>query len=488
MEQIQPYLTTIISALVSIYIQVDDDGLRIALSLIVTNMIILLIKNIDGSRITSLIARFQYNNITIHSNTFKYRNVIKYLRNEYGKYIKSICIENTDDSDIKKINNFSTKNIKINYNNNTMFISIYDNKICVSSKASVIIIEAFINHISNDNSEKIITIYHAAKKISKSDDNNHNSNKNTSVYWDRSDSITNKTLENTILDEKNHKELFGDIESFMNKERYYYKVGQPFKRGYLIHGIPGCGKTSIIKAIAANYRLPVFVIDLSITKNNNELTKLINSINSYVGNNKHMVIYEDIDRTTFFAEKYRTELTMNCLLNILDGVDEAYGRITVMTANNISNIVSNDALIRPGRIDKIVELSFCTDVQLSQIMKLYYDKEFNIVNSIKITPAKVIQYIQQHDDPQKVIDFLQNKDNNIEDNSIKNPKVNIRARNKIPTINKITIKRRQLKKMESKIKHIDFNSLSKLEKLDHIINKAKHEKIKFEIDKLNLKK
>jgi SpoVK/Ycf46/Vps4 family AAA+-type ATPase len=160
---------------------------------------------------------------------------------------------------------------------------------------------------------------------------------------------------------------------------------------------------------------------MSIIKENDELARLNNTIYDYIGmSERHLVLMEDIDRCKLFDYNKYSELTMDAILNMLDGVNGTHGRITIMTANNISQIKVIQGLLRPGRIDRIIELSYCSNIQIKKILALNFNRDDNFeLNDVNITPAslnKLIQILQNFD---MVIDYL-NKHPNINEDDLEN--------------------------------------------------------------------
>ena len=122
------------------------------------------------------------------------------------------------------------------------------------------------------------------------------------------------------------------------------------------------------------------------------LQKLFNGIHNSKG--FHIICFEDIDRCNQIRE--RDSDFIRFFINELDGVIETTKRITFFTVNDIYFLEKIPALMRVGRIDKKVELTYCTDEQIVRLFNHYsYSeeklelKEFNI----KITPAEMVDVI-----------------------------------------------------------------------------------------------
>jgi SpoVK/Ycf46/Vps4 family AAA+-type ATPase len=336
------------------------------------------------------------------------------------------------------------KELKIDYCDHKLYIIIKElskntdtiNSIYITSPtANIQILREFIKTIC-DNINKL-EIHKL--EIYRTDAVQHDGkNKNKECRWDEISVHTNRNLSNTIMSDEINKELIDDVKEFLNNEKWYTLKGIPYKKGYLLHGPPGTGKTSIIKAIANEYKLQIFCVDLTIVDDNNKLTKLISDINYYTNGKKHILVFEDIDRTDFIKQmgsKYygnKINITTDCFLNILDGIIESYGRLLFITANDISDIKTSAALIRPGRIDKTIELGFCDKTQLINMMKHFYCDLFTEEHLTKLkniaptelTSAHLIKLMQIYStDPTKLIENLNKLIDNDKVNSSDKPTI-----------------------------------------------------------------
>jgi chaperone BCS1 len=137
-------------------------------------------------------------------------------------------------------------------------------------------------------------------------------------------------------------------------------------RGYLLYGPPGTGKTSIAWALAHHFALDLWYMPLADIEKDQELIRLVSNVKP-----RSMLLLEDID--VFHAAKVREDdngVSMSGLLNSLDGVATPHGLITVMTTNDRSML--DDALVRPGRIDRTEEIGLLDDDQGMRLLQLFY--------------------------------------------------------------------------------------------------------------------
>ena len=109
---------------------------------------------------------------------------------------------------------------------------------------------------------------------------------------------TTKTFDNIFLDHK--QEIIDQLDHFTHNKQHYDKHGIPHKLIMLMHGPPGCGKTSVIKAMAKYTNRHLFIIDFSTIKTKHELRSIFT--NNYVTykyltipHSKLIFVFEDID-------------------------------------------------------------------------------------------------------------------------------------------------------------------------------------------------
>jgi len=143
-----------------------------------------------------------------------------------------------------------------------------------------------------------------------------------------------------------------DFESFFEREEWFRRNRLPFRRGYLLYGPPGNGKTSVIRAMLSTRTLHGCTINLFTSETDDgDLANLF----SYAADNApSLIVLEDLDRAFPRTGGVRTNVSLQALLNCLDGVTTHYGVIVVATANE-PTVLDPAILRRPGRFDRVVE-------------------------------------------------------------------------------------------------------------------------------------
>ncbi|KAJ6449504.1 P-loop containing nucleoside triphosphate hydrolase protein [Mycena vitilis] len=154
--------------------------------------------------------------------------------------------------------------------------------------------------------------------------------------------------------------LLSDTTEFLASEGWYASAGVPYRRGYLLHGAPGTGKSTTVHALATELGLEVFCLSLAGEgQDDYTLSRLVNCSPP-----RSILLIEDID-CAFPSRKGdadvethppRPKVTLGGLLNVLDSVAGQEGRLVFATTNHVERL--DPALIRPGRIDVKLQQMF----------------------------------------------------------------------------------------------------------------------------------
>ena len=226
------------------------------------------------------------------------------------------------------------------------------------------------------------------------------------------------------------------LDFFINNKEWYYDKGIPYSIGIGMHGPPGTGKTSLIKAIANYTNRNIIVISLKLIKTKKELDSIFfeerysrDNKKGSMSFDKKIIVFEDIDCVgdivldrekkkkknitglgtkldmedlsptskinvgdlieTIAATEKETEkkyelpkmllddepITLDDILNLWDGIRETPGRIMIISSNHYHDL--DPALIRPGRIDITLELSYASHETIKEIYTHLFDETIN---------------------------------------------------------------------------------------------------------------
>ena len=287
--------------------------------------------------------------------------------------------------------------------------------------------------------------------------------------WDENLFSSTRKFNNLFFKDKGN--IIKKLDFFMNNKEWYYEKGIPYSIGIGMHGPPGTGKTSLIKAIANYTNRHVIVISLKLIKTKKELDSIFfeerysrDNKKGSISFDKKIVVFEDIDcvgdivldreknknknitglgkkldfrelsttskinmgdllETIAATEKKKDKkfvlpkmpnddepITLDDILNLWDGIRETPGRIMIISSNHYHEL--DPALIRPGRIDITLELSYASHETIKEIYIHLFDEriENDMLDGIKedfYTPAEIINiYMNEEQDKSRFIERL----------------------------------------------------------------------------------
>lgn len=287
--------------------------------------------------------------------------------------------------------------------------------------------------------------------------------------WDEVHFSSTRSFSNIFF--KGKEDIVKKLDFFLNNKEWYYDKGIPYSLGIGMHGPPGTGKTSLIKAIGNYSNRHIVVISLKIIKTKKQLDSIFfeeryNTDNKKgsIGFDKKIVVFEDIDcigdivmdrekkkkktmtglgkklnfdelstsskinvgdlLETIVATEKATEkmceypkvpvdeepITLDDILNLWDGIRETPGRIMIISSNHYYDL--DPALIRPGRIDITLELSYASHQIIKDIYSHLFGEELdedilNKINDNYYSPAEIINiYMNEERNKEKFIKRL----------------------------------------------------------------------------------
>lgn len=156
--------------------------------------------------------------------------------------------------------------------------------------------------------------------------------------------------EDVLLAERTKEEIFRSIDQFFTEGGEFFKTYQiPYKRGILLYGSPGNGKTTLVKSIAGSVGAPVFYWQITEYTSSYSIKEVFDLATKLA---PAILIIEDIDSMPYESRSY--------FLNTLDGATSKEGLFIVGTTNYPEKI--DPALInRAGRFDRAYEIKHPSD-------------------------------------------------------------------------------------------------------------------------------
>lgn len=241
----------------------------------------------------------------------------------------------------------------------------------------------------------------------------------TDSRWVRFCDLDYIDMDNVVLPETIKNKLMDDFVRFETDEtKLFYRIrGINYKRSYLLHGKPGGGKSSFIRAFASKFKMNVYEVNCNSMDNMEALRLKLSEIPK-----RSIVLIEDIDIIFTSREFKKQEMAdlsadekyhalqsfddvryeMGFFFNILDGIVPVINNsILFLTTNHLDRL--DPALTRPGRVDLTIEFPELT-YETSKILYLGYfpkqekdaDEIGKIIETKKVMPTYLVEFLREN--------------------------------------------------------------------------------------------
>lgn len=250
--------------------------------------------------------------------------------------------------------------------------------------------------------------------------------------WAHPRDIQARSLSSVIVPAEVKTKIISAIDRFLASEQWYRDRGFPYQLCIMLKGIPGCGKTSLIRALSTHLQRDLYPIalpkmsDESLYRALSDAPKgsivvmedfncaVLRARNSELSTAKRDSRYMKpqasegpVSDSSAEQSSHKTKhglsedwlgLSLQGYLQAMDGLTTGGGKIIFMTTNVFDEL--DAAVVRPGRVDMIVELGALTDTEIKQYVQTMFDNVCSeVLQSVEfesITGAELQQIYKEH--------------------------------------------------------------------------------------------
>jgi hypothetical protein len=243
------------------------------------------------------------------------------------------------------------------------------------------------------------TVYRFSEEIARAAGSNVDTFESVPVYvnsekhWDKMGKLPLRQIESVFTAGNAGQKVIDAIREFERSKAEHHRLGLPHHMGIMLYGDPGCGKSSLIHAVASETQRSIYYLNLGSVEADKQLMKLLSGSYNW---SKSILAIEDIDaagvkvnRDGEDGEESKSPISLSALLNVLDGILCPDGLVVIATTNHHDRL--DPALTRPGRFDHTIELGKLGHADFTRMARMFNrdPADFNVSNDIQMSGAEM---------------------------------------------------------------------------------------------------
>ncbi|AWK51785.1 cell division protein FtsH [Clostridium beijerinckii] len=223
------------------------------------------------------------------------------------------------------------------------------------------------------------------------------------TYMDMQDFSKNKKAAldfQAVAGNEEAKESLMDIVDFLKNPEKYQKYGARMPKGVILYGAPGTGKTLLAKAVAGEAGVPFYALsgsDFVQVYVGVGATRVRNLFKKAKSHGKAVIFIDEIDaigkargNNKNGSSNDEKDQTLNALLTEMSGFGEEEGIVVIAATNRLDML--DDALLRPGRFDRHIEVSLPDVNARERILSLHLNNKPHQNLNIKDIAKKTVYF------------------------------------------------------------------------------------------------